>query len=263
MVTTAADSSRAHKWGATILGLATIAFGALSWLQQDFLMYWQPAPEVLPFRRELALVIATALMISGAGLLSAVTARISALVLAALYIVFAAWWSPRVLGFPHLIGTWLGCCEQAALGLGALSVWAQGAGDRFQRPPYPQIASAVFGAFSIVFGLSHWISLNETIAMIPEWIPGDRGFWAISTGVVHVSVGAVFVFQWRVALASRIAAAMYLAFALLVWTPAALQRVTDWLQWSGVVVTVALAGAIWALGDYSASSQRARASGHV
>lgn len=257
MFTAVLEFSRSHQWGAKILGVSTIAFGILSWLQQDFLMYWQPAPEDLPFRRELALAIAAALILSGGGLLVTATARVSALILAGFYMLFAIWWLPRVFLFPHMMGTWLGCCEQGALALGAMCVWAQGAGARFHRLPWPQILSAVFGVFSIVFGLSHWISLKETIVMTPEWIPGDRGFWAISTDVVHVGVGAALIFQWRSVLASRIAVGMYLAFALLVWAPAALQRVTDWLQWSGVAVTMALAGAIWALGDYVGFSKRA------
>jgi hypothetical protein len=43
---------------------------------------------------------------------------------------------------------------------------------------------------------------------------------------------------------------MYLCFAVIVWTPAAIVHGVEWLRWAGDGITLAMLGGVWALGDY-------------
>jgi hypothetical protein len=98
---------RVYAASAAILGLVGLAWG-------DFADVWQPVPTELPGRTVLAYLTAIVLIASGIGLLWRRSARMSAIVLALLYFVFAMLWLPRVAAYPRALGTWNGVFEQLA-----------------------------------------------------------------------------------------------------------------------------------------------------
>ena len=76
--------------GVPFLGVAAIVYGIACLLQGDFAIYWQPVPENLPFRQPLAYLSAGLLVLGGAGLLVARTARPAAMLLIVLFALYCA-----------------------------------------------------------------------------------------------------------------------------------------------------------------------------
>ena len=97
--------------GTHVYGIAAIAFGIIGLIWGDFASVWQPI-EALAIRRSSPRRI----RISLCPLLSswrprhpvAADRRIGAVTLGILYLFCALFWLPRVIGFPKIVGTWLG-----------------------------------------------------------------------------------------------------------------------------------------------------------
>ena len=114
--------------GIRVYGLAAIAMGLIGLVGGDFATVWQPVPPEAPHRVALAYLTAVCLLLAGAVTQWRRTAPAGVLVLAVLYSIFALLWLPRVLGFPRMIGTWLGFAEEFAL-VAAAAVAYRGIGQ--------------------------------------------------------------------------------------------------------------------------------------
>ena len=243
--------------GHRILGVSTIAFGIACFLQRDFTVFWNPAPDWLPARSTLAFVSAGLLVLSGGGLLVRRARRAAALVQVGLFVAYAAFWLVQWLGAPGKLGPWLGMAEQLGIALAAATLVAR---LRDEGVPPGRLGTTLvriaYGVFSIVFGLSHVVSLKGTAGMVPAWIPGDATFWAAATGIAHMAVGFALIAARLAVPASRMAGLMYLGFAALVWAPGAATHPDQWLRWAGLAISLVLMGAVWQVGDYLAARRR-------
>ena len=233
-----------------LLALSTLAYGVTGFLQGDFLTYWQPFPDDLPFRKSLALVSAALLCLSGTGLFFERTRRASAALLIILFCIYALSYSPRVLAAPTRIGgVWLGIAEQLAVVIGAMTLLLRRDDSSSELNRWDRYAEIGFGACSITFGIAHFESLKATMEMVPAFIPGGAMFWAISTGLVHIGVGlALITARWSVP-ATRVGAAMYALFVLLVWLPGAVTHPQQWLRWSGAAISLIMMSSLLLVGD--------------
>jgi uncharacterized membrane protein len=241
--------------GRVVLALATIAYGISCFLQRDFPVFWQPFPENMPLRQPLAFLSAGLLVLSGAGLLFHRTIRPSALTLAVLFFLFTGSW---LLQFAERPGTiWLGFCENLAVAAGAAAIWAGDSAQSRGRHWFgPGVARFVYGCCSLIFGLAHFVAIDKTASGIPAWVPGTAYFWAAFTGVCHLAVGAALLVNRLAVPATRLAAFMYVIFAAIMWLPGAVTHPDQWLRWAGASISIALAGAVWAVGDYLLSAKR-------
>ena len=168
-----------------------------------------------------------------------------AVVLGLVYLVFALLWLPRVVGYPRMIGTWLGFCEELALALGAGVVLAASLGMRVAV----RVGQVVFGLCVVSFGLAHLMAVKETAAMVPKWVPPGQHFWAVATGVAHLLAGLAIAVGVQRVLAGRLLAAMLLIFEVLVWVPMLVEQPHLQIMWAGNALTLAMAGAAWMVGD--------------
>jgi uncharacterized membrane protein len=176
------------------------------------------------------------------------------LTLAVLFFLFTGSWLSHFAERPGTI--WLGFCENLAVATGAAAIWARDAGQMRRLHWFgPESARFVYGCCSLIFGLAHFIAIDGTASMIPAWLPGTTHFWAAFTGVCHLAVGAALLVNRLAIPATRLAALMYLVFAAIIWLPGAVTHPDQWLRWAGTAITVVLASAVWAVGDYLLSAR--------
>lgn len=238
--------------GARVLGLALAAVGAMNLARGDFTIVYHPMPDFLPARALLALLSNALLVATGLAIAVGRFWRAGAVVLAAVLLFLSLGWIVRVAMFPQMIGTWLGLAEQWALAIGALALAARAAGAP------PRLATAcrlAFGLCQLVFALAHVLSLAETIAMTPAYLPPGPRFWALATGGLHLAGGIALLAGVRPVLATRLLAAMFLGFGLLVWLPM-LVAAPNPATWAGNLINLALVGAVLAVGEAVAAQRR-------
>jgi uncharacterized membrane protein YphA (DoxX/SURF4 family) len=245
--------------GVHVYGVAAIALGLTGLVWGDFASVWQPVPPEFPFRRGLAYIVAALCLASGIALQHRRTAKAGLPVLAVVHLFAALFWLRRVIYYPQIIGTWLGFAEQFALVIAAVVAFA----SLSPRPSawdarIHHAGRALFGLCAVVFGLAHFLSLAETIRMVPAWIPPGQRFWALATGVGHLLAGLAIVTGIAALPASRLLTAMILAFGALVWAPSLIATPTSHLVWSGNAINLAVAGAAWILADAIASRREGR-----
>lgn len=246
--------------GARVYGLGAIALGLVGLAWGDFATVWQPIqalPFEVPHRTALAYVAAAGLLSAGLAIQWRRGAAAGLLLLAVLYFLFALLWLPRVVGYPHIFGTWAGFLEEFALVAAAPVAYAS-------LPPHDSHGSVwaarfgrtAFGVCAVSFGLSHFFAVPQTAAMVPVWIPPGQQFWAVATGVAHLLAGVAIISGVLDVLASRLLTAMLAAFGALVWAPSLFAQPREHMVWAGNAINLALVGAAWAVADSIASRRR-------
>jgi uncharacterized membrane protein len=252
-------TGRGVALGIYAYALAGIAFGVIGLVWGDFARVWQPVqalPFTLPGTQVLAYVVAVALLLGGAGLLWPRTARIGAVVLGAVYLVFALFWLPRVIGFPRMVGTWSGFGEQFALVIAAAVLYVSSA----PRKPASsatalRVARILFGLCVLVFGAAHFSALSETANLVPKWMPLGGQFWAMATGVAFELAGISIRTGLLSVLGARLLTAMLLVFGAFVWLPVLFVNPGVHTVWAGNAINLAVAAAAWVIADSIASSE--------
>ena len=242
--------------GRHVYGLAAIALGLTLLVWGDFANVWHPVRPGVPYRMLLPYVVGACLLAGGVALQVPRSARAGALSLAVLYLLAALLWLPRIVGYPHLFGTWSGFAEQFVVSAAAFvayaswaprgATWAAGA---------IRAGRVAFGICVLALGWAHFSALAATASMVPAWIPPGRSFWAIATGAAFLLAGVAIVAGQRAVLASRLLAAMLGGFAALVWVPSIVSHSRQQVAWTGFIVTLAAAGAAWLLADVLRSAR--------
>jgi uncharacterized membrane protein YphA (DoxX/SURF4 family) len=236
--------------GIHVYGFAAIALGLVGLFWRDFASVWQPAPDSLPHRAVLACIAALLFLLAGIAVQWRRTARFGFPVLAILYFMAALLWLPRVVGFPRMIGTWLGFAEELTLVLAAIIGYASLAPrDSAWALRTIQIARILFGICLVIFALAHFLALPNTAAFVPKWIPPSQQFWAIFTGVAHLLAGLAIITGVQARLAAYLFAVMLLGFGVLIWLPALFAHPETHLNWAANCVNLAIAAAGWVVAD--------------
>jgi uncharacterized membrane protein len=109
-------------------------------------------------------------------------------------------------------------------------------------------ARTLYGCALIFFGLAHFIDVQETVSLIPNWLP-SHVFWAYFTGCAFIAAGVAMVVNICARLAAALSALQIALFLLLVWIPivAAGSRVR--FQWSETFLNAALVAGAWVVAD--------------
>jgi len=243
--------------GRRLFVTAAAALGAIGLFWGDFAANWQPIPPDLPGRAAFALLAGALLLVAGLAAHYDRTTRAAGWVLAAVFAAFSIPWAVRVVRFPEIFGTWGGFAEAFSLVLAAIIVAeASGRRERGRREAVESLCILAFGFCAIAFGLNHFFALPQTAAMVPGWIPPNRMFWAVATGIFHCAAGLAIVSGVYALLAARLLGAMMLGFSVLVWIPNLVRSLTVHMTWAGNAENLALAGAAFVVADAIARHRR-------
>ena len=235
---------------------AMIWLGVMGIIKGTFVQVWQPVPKWVPAREALAYLCAFISLASGVGLLWQRTAAVAARVVFASLMVWLL-----VLRLPNLfyetplvLVAWtFGSTAVMVAAAWVLYVWFAGDRDR-QRLGFiatdtgVRIARALYGVSLIPFGLAHFMYLDATTVLIPQWLPGHVA-WAYVTGSAFIAAGLAVAIDVFARLAATLSTLQLGLFGLIVWVPRVWAGTVNDFQWGEFVVTCALTAGAWVVAD--------------
>jgi uncharacterized membrane protein len=240
--------------GHALFAATMIALGILGLIKGNFAPLWQPVPERLP---ALAYFCAVVLVASGIGLLWQRAAAPAARVLLAYLLLWLLLVRIPGIFLSPTVDYWWAASQSAAMTAAAwvLYVWFAADWDR-QRLGFAtgdrglRIARMLYGLALIPFGVAHFLYLENTVSLVPGWLPW-HGFWAYFFGCTFIAAGMAMLIGVYARLAAALSALQIGMFLLLVWVPIVILAPGSKaaFQWSETAVSAALTAAAWVLAD--------------
>jgi uncharacterized membrane protein len=241
--------------GHAVFAAVLIGLGIQGFVQGDFGAMWAPLPAAFPLRGVVVYACATLLLGSGIGLLlersRVVTSRV-------LFGWFALW--ILVVRWPYLVmkfgvNTWWATAQLSVMTAAAWTLYLWFAGER-DAAKFPlitgsrgmRISRGLFGVGLIPFGIAHFMYMNATAPLIPNWIPWHT-FFGYATGAAFVAAGLSQIGAVFGRLSAILAAAQIGGFTLIVWAPVIARGNANAGQWREFVTSVTLTAACWVVAD--------------
>ena len=225
--------------GRHVFGLAAVAAGIVT------LLFHGPAWMYAAAAAEIA---------GGAAVQFGRTLKAGALILCAVFLIFALRLVPPIFATPLVFDPWGDFFEQFTLVAGAAIVYMRSS-HAWTPKTVSRIGRVLFGICTVSFALYQAVHLGFTASLVPKWLPPGQMFWAVATTVAF-ALGAIALFANRMALlASRLLTAMLAIFGLLVWVPLLVLNPRSHSDWSETVLTFAIAGVAWILADLLAGQR--------
>jgi uncharacterized membrane protein len=229
-----------------------VASGVLNLVNRDFYSPWDPVPAWIPASAHVWLACLSGLLmvIGGVGLMVQRMAARSAWVLFGYMVVFLiVLKTPVLLADPATEVLWLNAGQIGVLAAGALALVAT-------RDGQLRAARCLLSVSLLPIGLSHFVYLSTALPMVPAILPFHPA-WVVFTGSAHIAAGlALLVGIWP-RVAAFMEAGMVTSFALFVWVLPIFAAPRDISRWVELVVTVAVAGGVWAVASRLPSGARA------
>jgi uncharacterized membrane protein YphA (DoxX/SURF4 family) len=249
MATRFVDRKALSHLGMYVYGAGAVALGVIGLVWSDFATNWQRVQGNVPYRGLLASITAVCELAAGVAIFRRRTAQAGALMLAALYAIFALLWVPQILGSPRVYDVWGNFFEESALVIGGVVLYAWLAPpDSVWAERRAQI-SRLFGICVISFALEHLFYISGTASFVPKWIPPGQLFWAVATAIFFLLAAIAILLGFMAGLASRLLTAMIVGFEVLVWAPRLFTFPHEHFSWAGNGICLALAGAAWVVSD--------------
>ena len=233
-------SARTWNLGRHVFGAAALAFGLMTLAWHEYNGSHLPDYLVYP--------VAAAEIVGGAAIQLRRTAKTGAVVLVAVYLVFALRCVPQIFAQPQIYNSWGNFFEQFSLVTGAAMAYA-GLSSAWSRETLNRIDCILFGICTISFGLEQAFYLAATATLVPKWLPPNQKFWAVATTVFFVLGAVALLANQKTLLAARLLTMMLAIFGLLVWVPLLLSHPRNHPDWGETVETFAIAGVAWVLAD--------------
>jgi len=232
-----------------------IALGILGFVKGDFTPIWVGVPKGFPGREAVAYLCTLVSLLTGLGLLW----RRTAVVAAGLLLIYLLAWLllvrvSHIFVAPATTDTWWAIGETAVMAAAAWVLYALFARDREgSRPSFAagdkglRIARALYGLGLIPFGIAHFTYLNETVVLVPGWLPRHVA-WAYFTGAALIVAGVAVLIDVYARLAATLSTLEMGLFTVLVWIPIVLAGPTAF-QWHEFVDSCALTAAAWVVAE--------------
>ncbi|HWA29746.1 MAG TPA: hypothetical protein VG867_01550 [Rhizomicrobium sp.] len=244
-------------FGWRIYGLGIIALAVVCLIWGDF-HGGQPVPKDFPARTALAYTVALFMLVAGIALEWHKTTLWAAAALAAYYgIVVVLLMNGRlVLRNLDIYGAYDSMAEEVAIAAGAFIIWASLAKlDAANAARVIRIAQIAFGISAIVFGGAHFVYMNLTAPLVPEWLPPNQLFWGYATGVFHIAGGLAIIANVRARLAATLLVVMYAIFTVFALVPGLLAK-SSFFGWTEIATSIVLTGVAWVVADSLAATRK-------
>jgi len=176
------------------------------------------------------------------------TAKIGAVVIGAVYLVFAVLFVPRIVAAPRIYDRWGNFFEQFSLVTGAAIVYAR-LSSALAPETLNRIGCILFGICTASFALYQALYLDSTAKLVPKWLPPSQMFWTVTTTVAFALAALALLTNRMSLLGTRLQTMMLVIFGILVWVPLILSDPHSHTNWSEAALTFAIAGAAWILAD--------------
>ena len=233
-------STTSSNLGRHVFGLAALAFGLIT-------LAWHDNNDGHQLRY-IVYAAAAAQIFGGAAIQFRRTVKTGAVVLAAVYLVFAILCVPGIVAKPQIYNSWGNFFEQFSLLTGAAIVYA-GLSSAWSQETLRRVGRILLGICVVSFTLEQAVYLNATANLVPKWLPPSQLFWAVTTTVLFALAAVALLTSWMALLATRLLTVMLVIFGLLVWAPLLLSDLHNHTNWSENVETFAIAGTAWILAD--------------
>src|ERR1700683_2145308 len=233
-------STTSSNLGRHVFGVAALAFGLITLAWHDY-NDWHPL-------RYIVYAAAAAQIFGGAAIQFRRTVKTGAVVLAAVYLVFALLCVPGIVAKPQIYNSWGNFFEQFSLVTGAAIVYAR-LSSAWSQETLHRIGRILLGICAASFTLEQAIYLNATANLVPKWLPPSPLFWAVTTTVLFALAAVALLTSRMALLATRLLTMMLVIFGLLVWVPLLLSDLHNHTNWSETAETFAIAGTSWILAD--------------
>ena len=200
---------------------------------------------------------AAAQIIGGLALQVRPAAKAGAPIIGAAYLILALLCVPQIVAHPQIYAAWGNFFYPFANLVGAAAVYALLA-PASRSKTWLRIGCVLFGLCNISFAIEQVEYLQRTASLVPMWIPPGQMFWAIATTAPFVLAAVALLIDRMALLATRLLAAMFWAFGLVVWVPLILSNPHNRSNWSEGTETVAIGAAAWILAELIARSNAPR-----
>ncbi len=235
-----AGPAMSSNFGRHVFGVAALGAGLITLAWHDYNGWHEP--------RYAVDAAAAALIVGGAAIQFRRTTKTGAIVLGAVYCVFAVLCVPRIVAAPQVYNSWGNFFEQFSLLTGAAIVYAR-LSSAWAPETRHRVGRILLGICAGSFTLEQAFYLDATANLVPKWLPPSQMFWAVTTTVAFALAAVALLTNRMALLATRLLTMMILIFGLLVWVPLLLSDPHSHTNWSEIAETFAIAGAAWILAD--------------
>ena len=233
-------SAPSSNLGRHVFGAAALGFGIVILTWHDYNGWHLPRYIVYP--------AAAAEIFGGLAIQFRRTAKMGAVVLGAVSLVFALSCVPQIFAEPRIYNSWGNFFEQLSLFTGAAMVCAS-LSSSWSRESVNRIGCILIGICAASFTLEQAFYLGATANLVPKWVPPNQMFWAVATTVLFALAAVALIANRMSLLAARLLTAMLVIFGLFVWVPVILADLHNGANWGETAETFAIAGAVWILAD--------------
>lgn len=255
---TMALGRRVYGLGVMALGVACLAFREFD--------PGQPVPGHFPARTALAYAAGVFMVVAAAAVEWRRTAAWGAAALTVYYAIFVViLMNGRLLLTDYAVFvTYENIAMQLAIAAAGLIVYANtakiDAADAALAARLTRLGRLAFGVCALVFGVAHFVYMNNTASLVPKWLPPTQEFWGYATGVGFVAAGIAILSGVQARLAAILLTAMLASFGLLANGPVLLADRSSHWNWSESAVNLAVVGAAWVVADSLARLGREQSS---
>ena len=233
-----------------LFGAATLALGVASLvLHMQLVSNW-----TLPGSVVFLYVTAVAQIAGGIAIQFPGSARLGAIVLLAVYLLFACTMVPAIFAQPGVYASWGNVFYSLGVAVGAAVAYVLASS---LTPAVKRTANAaiiVFGMCNISYAIEQVEFFARTVSLVPKWIPFGGSFWSIATTIAFALAGVSLIIRYKALLASRLLAAMFLIFGVTIWIPILIAQPGEPMNWSEGLETIAIGGAAWIVADFLANA---------